>query len=354
MPTRFIAQIAFRLLSAAILLLPASVTHAQDYKFSHLGVKDGLSQAVINCILQDSRGFMWFGTQEGLNQYDGYTFHVFKRDPEDTNSLSNNFIYSIAEDKQGILWIGTNGGGLNSFDPATLKFTRYLSDPKDSTTISNDVVRTLFVDKKGTLWVGTDAGLNQFDAKNKKFRRFLTNPDDPYSIAGARVTCIIEDRDEDLWIGTYGTGISHLDMKSRRFYNYQMSESDIDRFYPHNVFKDPQRRKRVNQVRSILFNTPEMLWVGTDGGGIEVFNVVNHSYESILYPGSSLSDISSNVITSMQRGPNNDIWIGVFEAGLDILKMGDHSIEHYGPTNDPYSLNSKVIKRMFRDKQGNM
>src|SRR5665213_2956549 len=127
---------------------------------------------------------MWFGTQEGLNRYDGYSFTVFKRDPEDSNSLSNNFIYSLFQDKNGIIWIGTNGGGLNAFNPATEKFTHYNNNPKNSSSLSNDIVHVIHQDKSGNLWIGTDDGLNRFDSKTGKFERFKNNPNDPFSISG--------------------------------------------------------------------------------------------------------------------------------------------------------------------------
>ena len=93
-------------------------TQPGDIRFKHLSIEHGLSQSTVNCILQDRNGFMWFGTQDGVNRYDGYTFTIYKNDLQNENTISHNFILSIFEDRQGILWIGTNGGGLNRFDPA--------------------------------------------------------------------------------------------------------------------------------------------------------------------------------------------------------------------------------------------
>ncbi|MBK9600612.1 MAG: hypothetical protein IPO36_02035 [Anaerolineales bacterium] len=99
-------------------------------RFEHLTIEDGLSQNAGLAIFQDSRGYLWIGTQDGLNRYDGYGFKIYKHDPDDPNSLSHNSILSMGEDKNGSLWIGTWGGGLNRYDPATETFTRYLTDPE--------------------------------------------------------------------------------------------------------------------------------------------------------------------------------------------------------------------------------
>ncbi|MFQ5751901.1 MAG: two-component regulator propeller domain-containing protein [bacterium] len=141
-----------------LLLILATILHAQkrNIKFERFSIEQGLSQNTVNCIVQDSRGFMWFGTQDGLNQYDGYRFTVFKHDPENPNSLSDNFIYTIYEDKSGVLWIGTDGGGLNRFDREQEKFRVFKHEPTNSNSLSNDRVLSIFEDQTGVLWIGTD------------------------------------------------------------------------------------------------------------------------------------------------------------------------------------------------------
>src|SRR6185369_2767063 len=115
-------------------------------RFEHLSIEDGLSQNAGLDIFQDSRGYLWIGTQDGLNRYDGYSFKVYKHDPEDPNSISHNSILKIAEDDNGILWIGTWGGGLNRYDPVTETFTSYQHDPNDPSSLSNDTVTSLKAD----------------------------------------------------------------------------------------------------------------------------------------------------------------------------------------------------------------
>ncbi|MBL7884597.1 MAG: hypothetical protein JNL69_11045, partial [Bacteroidia bacterium] len=110
----------FKYFTLAFLFL-ANYSVAQELKFTHITSDQGLSMGVVNCVLQDSKGFMWFGTQDGLNKYDGYTITNYKHNQLDSNSISNNFIYSLYEDKSGVLWIGTNGGGLDAFNLSTGK-----------------------------------------------------------------------------------------------------------------------------------------------------------------------------------------------------------------------------------------
>ena len=107
-------------------------------RFERISLEQGLSQNTVRCILQDRRGFLWFGTEDGVNRYDGYEFRIFQTDPGNPNTLSGNFIRALHEDRNGIIWIGTNGSGLNRFDPATEQFTRFRSDGNDPNSISSD------------------------------------------------------------------------------------------------------------------------------------------------------------------------------------------------------------------------
>lgn len=340
--------------SVGVLLLPGKAL-AQDYKFNHLGVEDGLSQSVINCILEDKNGFMWFGTQDGLNRYDGYNLEVFKRNPEDTNSLSNNFVYSIKQDHKGIIWIGTNGGGLNSFNPATGKFLHYINDPINNSSLSNNVVHVIHEDKKGNIWVGTDGGLNKLDPASGKFERFQNNPNDNYSIPSNLVYDIIEDKTGNIWAGTYGKGLSMYDPVQRRFYNYELTIVDLDRLYPTSVTSDMKRREQCSQVRSLMWYDETHIWIGTNGGGIEMFNTATKTFESKLYPDGTVFGIASTKILALTDDQNGNIWIGTFESGIDIIGKSNKKIQHYTPNEqDDYALSSGGIKCIYRDHSGNM
>ena len=141
-------------------------------RFSHLTTSDGLVQDNIVAILQDRRGFMWFGTGQGLNRYDGNSFIAYKNDPNDPGSISHNFIRNVFEDDDGYLWIAVYPG-INKFDPATERSTRYLHDPNDLKSFSGDSVASIAADRRGHLWFATlDSGLDRFDRATETFTNY--------------------------------------------------------------------------------------------------------------------------------------------------------------------------------------
>ena len=172
--------------TAIVLIYCISIlnTIAQDYKFNHITADQGLSMGSVYCILKDSRGFMWFGTQDGLNKYDGYTIKVFKHNPTDTNTLANNFIYALYEDKNGVLWIGTEGGGLDEYSLITGKFKHHFGSFENKNSLSSNYIHTIFEDDEGLLWLGTEKGLNVYNPKTNEFKRYLADKNNPNAISG--------------------------------------------------------------------------------------------------------------------------------------------------------------------------
>lgn len=324
---------------------------AQDYKFSHIDVEQGLSQSVVNCVMQDRQGFMWFGTQEGLNRYDGYNFKVYKRDPQDTNSLGNNFIYTIFQSKDGMIWIGMNGSGLDMLDPVTENFTHFPYNANDVTTISSNSVRVIHEDAKGNIWVGTDDGLNLLDRKTGKFRRFTNNPNDVFSLPGNRVFDIAEDASGNLWIATYGSGVAMLNPLTLKFSSFLMPDGIIRKLYPQTVSEDARRRTQCNLVRTLHFYDDQHLWLGTDGGGIEIFNVSTLEFERAIYPES----LDESRVFDITDDDNGNIWFAVYDAHLEVRNKLTGETQRYIPNErDPYAFTSDQPKCVFRDRAGNM
>ena len=156
-------------------LLSFSQTH--DFNFDHITVDNGLSQNTIRAIIQDSKGFIWLATQEGLNRYDGYNFKIYKYDAKDEYSISENSIWTLYESSSKDIWVGTNGGGVNKFNPVTEKFTRYRLNSTDTTSLSHNHVLSIYEDRFGYIWVGTYLGLNKFDTQTQKFNHYFNCPD---------------------------------------------------------------------------------------------------------------------------------------------------------------------------------
>ncbi|MBN1340537.1 MAG: histidine kinase [Bacteroidales bacterium] len=172
-------------------------------RFSHTGREEGLSQSSVNCMIRDRDGFMWFGTQDGLNLYDGKKFRVFRSQPGDTGSLSNNYIVSLCEDEEGFIWAGTMTGGLNRFNKQTERFTVFRHSEK-SNSISENTVWTLLSDGKGRIWAGTGKGLNCYEKQTGRFTVFLHRPADSASIASDMILSLFSSHRGDLWVGTAG------------------------------------------------------------------------------------------------------------------------------------------------------
>ena len=155
-----------------------------ELQFDYFSVEDGLASCYTYCITQDSSGFIWVGTGNGLNRYDGYEFKTFRHIAFDTSGLSDNLIKTLCLDQFGYLWIGTANGGLNRFDPKTERFICFKHDPSDPRSICSDNVSALYHDKHRNLWIGTwRGGLNQFvfqsdsiNLKNPSFKHFYHQP----------------------------------------------------------------------------------------------------------------------------------------------------------------------------------
>src|SRR5580658_7351058 len=143
----------YRNLWCLLLLLLSTLAYPQTahLSFEHIGTAQGLSQSNVICSLQDSRGFMWFGTREGLNKYNGYNFTVYKNEIGDDRSLSNNLVNDLVEDRRGDLWIGTWGGGLDRYDRKTDQFTHFRHLADDPGSISSNLVLAMLKDSRGML-----------------------------------------------------------------------------------------------------------------------------------------------------------------------------------------------------------
>jgi hypothetical protein len=190
----------------------------QDVTFENISLEHGLSQSVINAILQDSRGFLWFATQDGLNRYDGYEFRIFENDPENPNSLSHNWVTAIVEDHTGALWVGTNGGGLNRFDRDLEQFVRYPFDSNNPNSLGDGIVQTIIEDSEGTLWIGTfGGGLSRFDWETTTFTHYMREPEDPVSISDNNVLTILETRSGVLYVGTGSGHFLRFDRQREEF-----------------------------------------------------------------------------------------------------------------------------------------
>ncbi|MDO3626098.1 two-component regulator propeller domain-containing protein [Mucilaginibacter sp. BT774] len=328
----------------AILLAVATCSFAQNQQlhFTHLGTEDGLSELNPNCLLQDSRGFIWIGTADGLNRYDGYDFKIFRNDAKDNASIGNNYVQDIIEDKEGNIWAATIGGGLNKFDRNTNRFHRYLHNEKDKSSISSNFVSKLALDKSGKIWVATQKdGLNLFDPKTGKSTRYI-NSSDPSSLADNGVMTVFVDHNDNLWVGTDNNGLCLFNRNSNNFTSFKSLPSN-----PESI--------SGNKITAIFEDSRHHLWVGTQEAGLNLYNPITHGFKRFVNDPHNKNSLVHNSIQSIAEDDNNNLWIGTENGGLSIYYPDwDQFQSYYHDDIDNTTLANNSVDVILKDRAGNM
>lgn len=343
-----------------------------QFKFKQVILPPSLGNGIVNCIVQDRKGFMWFGTERGLCRYDGYNFKVYKKDPEQVNTLSNNFINAIYEDKDGYLWIGTRDG-LNSYDPGSEKFEIYINDSTDETSLSHNWINSLHEDGSGTLWIGTNDGLNQYDRNNNSFISYeITHLNLHLKEA---VTVIYEDRSGILWLGS-SSGLYEYQSTTGLFINHKLTESSrelIKAIYEdkegdlwiavqefgivHFNRKDGSFEKVLDTfsgVNSIYEDVSGNLWVG-GYGNFRIFNKNTGEVIIIRNIPDDPTSISNNWINTIYEDRSGMVWVGTYVGGVNIYNPYQTPFSLYrNHPKDPHSLSNNIVRSIYEDHQGNL
>lgn len=350
--------------------------------FNKLSLENGLSQSTINGIYQDQQGFTWFGTQDGLNRYDGYNFLVYKNDIKDKMSISDNWIWCIYEDTRNNIWIGTYNGGLNRFDRDKNVFVNYKFNSDDITSISGNNVSCIVEDKSGNLWIGTwGGGLNLFDRESNKFIRFgldtlgtgglsslnvrslmvdidgmlligtwsglnflnpitkkfthyKKNKNDPGSLSDNRITNIYQDHDGNIWICTFEGGLNRFDREKNKFIQYSLNSM---------------------RLSSITEDNNGILWVATLDKGVILFDVKQNKFLNIK---SNLLDkysLSDDIINTIFKDRLGGIWIGTANRGINFYPQNRNVFENFSISEENNKgLNNSFVRSILEDKSGNI
>ena len=307
-------------------------------RFEQLSLEDGLSQSVVTSVLQDQFGFLWIGTQDGLNRYDGSTFTIYRSAPNDPNAIKDRWISSLYEDEDGYIWIGTYFGGLNRYDPYNGLFTHYLHDAENPNSIASNRVNTILEDSQGNLWVGTGNGLDLLDRSTGEFTHFRNTSDLPESISGNNITVLFEDSRGVLWIGTTQGGLNR--------YNRQTSTFNSFRFSPWDSIGH-------NKINAIEEETPKKLWVATDQG-VLLFDTENNTFVRYQHEIWSVASLTDNAVTSLYKDKFGTLWVGT-ENGLDLFQPETRNFVHYKhSSNNPTSLSNNRINTIYEDQAGMM
>jgi len=321
-------------------VLPASLPQICNciLRFDHISIEQGLSQSSVRVIFQDSRGFLWFGTEDGLNRYDGYTFKTYKPDPDAPNSLSDRWITSIVEDKEGTLWIGTRLGGLNHYDPRTEQFTHFLHDDEDRSSLSDNHINVLYLDRNDKLWIGTPNALNLFDQTSDTFKHYVYSPSQEEGISGKNITAIFQDSRGRFWVGTSAGGINRFDPQNNTFTPYQSNAANATTL-------------SNDHVTAIVEGRNSVLWVGTREG-LNKFNTDVGRFERFMHSDIDGHTIASNMVNDLHVDSAGNLWIGTTN-GLDRLSSNGKRFIHY--RNDPTfskSLSNDYVLSIYEDRGG--
>ncbi len=302
-------------------------------RFERIGIEDGLSHSSITAILQDSQGFLWFGTEDGLNRYDGYSFRVYRPDADDPYSISDRWVTTLAMDSQGNIWIGTRQGGLNRFDPRSGRFTVYRHDLSQVGSLGADWVRALWFDSRGNLWVGTSGGLDRFHPDTGTFSHLTTQD----GLASNRVNVIYEDKNGILWIGTR-EGLTRYDLDAGVFQNYTSGSEE-----PASLVSD--------NVTSLQQDADGDLWIGTPRGVVRMDRYTG-LFKLYLHAAEDPNSLASDIVNCLYLDRAGGFWVGTSD-GLDFFDARIDRFIHYRnkPTNAS-SLGDSTIYSIFEDESG--
>jgi signal transduction histidine kinase/CheY-like chemotaxis protein/ligand-binding sensor domain-containing protein len=379
--------------SLTIFLLAISfslLAQTRQLHFDHLGTANGLSELSPNCILQDSRGFIWIGTQDGLNRYDGYKFKIFRNDVKDTTSIGNSYIRDIAEDKNGNIWVATGGGGLNRLDRKTNRFRRYIHNEKNGNSISSSFVNKIVFESSGKIWVGTEKkGLDLLDPQTGHWTHYLYNTHHPGSISDNDIATIYKDSRDNIWIGTVNGGLSLFDRKKNNFTNFKHLENageSLSGNWVTSIFEDNEHRLWIgtrkdglnlfnrklgtfrhfkndrgngkslagNSVQCIAGDADHNLWIGTENGGLSIYNFLSGEFDNYTRDDMDNSSLSGNSVDVIAKDNVGNMWLGSFGGGINLYKKAKSNFGRYKHNSSATSLSNDFVLCLFEDSNNNI
>ncbi len=305
--------------------------HGKPVEFEQLTFVAGLVNSSVSSIVQDDAGFLWFGTQAGLQRYDGYGMKLYTAEPFNSNSLSNQLVQTAYLAPDNVMWVGTYGG-LNRKDILSEEFSAFTHVPEDPTTLSNNVVTSITHDAGGTLWVATLDGLNRLDdVDEKRFTRFMADPEDPSALRHDTVRSLFRDSRDRMWVGSLG-GLSLLteDENGRtRFSTWDAGPDGLVSPY----------------VMTITEDDAGYLWLGTWDGGLSRFDPEEETFDHFPLP--------DNRVYTVMVTAGGLVYAGTWGGGLYILDPGTGEITEYRHDPEvPGSLAHDVVYSLHEDRSG--
>jgi signal transduction histidine kinase/ligand-binding sensor domain-containing protein len=365
--------------ASAVVHLPLVETESPRLIFRRISPADGLSQTRVAQIVQDDLGFMWFGTESGLNRYDGYEFRVFIHDPERPNSLAGSFIYSLFKDRSGFLWIGCNQT-LDRFDPRTETFTHYRVASGGSEVFGGTVVH-ISQDRSGMLWLATATGLHRLNAATGEILHFRHSLQNPTGLSTDDIKWTGEDRSGHFWVGTSdgldefdrdtGTVKLHIPIpdairiaffedRAGRFWIFHASGNGLAfydnasntvtqySFYAHDPPAD-----ELTGVMDMVEDTSGNLWLGSMGVGLVQFDGDRRRFVHYGNRPGDPNSIAEDKVIALARDREGNIWTGLHSVGPNHFSERHLELETFTHEPDkPNSLTTSLIGALYPDPRG--
>ncbi|MDD2196977.1 MAG: two-component regulator propeller domain-containing protein [Bacteroidales bacterium] len=332
--------VKFTVITMLLVMNLISKVYGQDnaVDFDRLNVEHGLSQNTVYTTIQDHKGFLWMGTDDGLNRYDGYSFKVYTNRIGVEGAISNSRVIALLEDSKHRLWVGTIGGGLNRYLWETDTFINYRHSYSDSTSLSNNRVMALAEDVSGKIWIGTaDGGLNLFDPETETFKAYINTPERPDVLPSNVIRSLYVDSKNILWVGT-DNGIATY-----------CSETNL--FTPFNI-KLPQGNGDLKIIRRFLEDKEGNLWIATDEEGLICYNIKTQEYNFYRFNPKNKNSIPHNTVHDLLLDEAGSMWIATY-GGLSKLNLELKTFTNYFHSIiDPNSIGSNLIRSLFEDSTG--
>lgn len=317
-----------------ITLSPQSTAGGQgrvDVNFALSSVSENLTQQSVRQIFQDSRGALWFITQEGINKYTGVHLENYRYSPNDPDSLSSDIVSKVLEDTDGTLWASTSGGGLNRYDSKTNSFSALRFDPNDrNTPLSNDIF-AMIIARDGRIWLGYSDSYSVFDPQDASFIHYINNSQ-PYDNLG-NIIEFTQSENGQLWAATSIGGLIAIDQESMSF-----SHAKVD-------LKEGQTP--IEGITTILASG-NLIWVATTEGLIQ-YNFESKSIKRYVNSELDSTTISSQQVDSIYEDHENNIWVGTHK-GLNLLDKPSDSFVRY--TSENSGLPEDLIFSIYQSREG--
>lgn len=363
----------------------AALAQQQKARFERLSVEDGLSQSSGSAILQDVRGFMWFGTQDGLNKYDGLTFKIYRHDPSDSTTIASNYVLALHEEQSGAIWVALAGGGLDKFDPRTETFYHHGAKLDALLSGKTTMVQRIFEDHAGTLWFATLSGLARYQRAQDRFEMFSL---DTAGGEGNRITALFEDSQEVLWVGTAGGEVFRLHREQGRFarhdvlnrgelnpghistvhadrfgliwittwdaglLRYDPETGAVDRFQKDE--NDPASLSS-NRISCIAEDQQANLWIGTEGSGLSYFDRTTEKFTRYKHDPYDSESLSNNHILSLLYDSSGTLWVGTGGGGINKYDPDRSKFAHFkNDLRHPDVLRGSFVWSLFEDSGGKL